>query len=84
MSKSRGNVVDPNKMVDLELKKHEMQQRMMDRVKEQLEIAKDDEWSAIQPLVQKVFDARRETMANSFGRGFGRGPRPGAASRHND
>lgn len=55
----------------------QMQQRMMERVKEQLEISKDDEWSAIQPLVQKVFDARRETMANSFGRSFGRGPRPG-------
>ena len=55
----------------------QMQQRMMERVKEQLEVTKDDEWSAIQPLVQKVFDARRDTMANSFGRGFGRGPRPG-------
>lgn len=55
----------------------QMQQRMMERVKEQLEISKDDEWTAIQPLVQKVFDTRRDTMANSFGRGFGRGPRPG-------
>jgi hypothetical protein len=51
-------------------------QRMMERYKESLEITDEAEWSAIQPLVQKVQDAR---MAIGFGgRGmFGRGPRGG-------
>jgi hypothetical protein len=57
----------------------QFQQQMMERVKERLEVTKDDEWTALQPLVQKLFDARRETMAYGIGRGFsGRGgPRPG-------
>ncbi len=54
----------------------QFQQRMMERYKEQLEVKDDTEWKAIQPLVQKVMDAR---MAVGFGgRGmFGRGPRGG-------
>jgi hypothetical protein len=58
----------------------QFQQQMMERVKERLEITKDDEWTAVEPLVQNLFDARRETMAyGTGGRGFGRrgGPRPG-------
>jgi hypothetical protein len=55
----------------------QMQQRMMDRTKEQLEITDDGEWKAIQPLVQKVMDLRRDTFAG-MGRGmFGRPPRGG-------
>jgi len=50
---------------------------MLERVKEQLEVTKDDEWKAIEPLVQKVFDVRREAMANGIGRAFGRGGRGG-------
>ncbi len=58
----------------------QFQQRMMDRYKEQLEIQDDTEWKAIQPLVQKVMDAR---MAVGFGgRGmFGRGPRGGGGDQ---
>jgi hypothetical protein len=54
----------------------QFQQRMLERTKEQLEITDDNDWKAIQPLVQKVMDVRRETMAG-MGRGmFGaRGPR---------
>lgn len=37
-----------------------MQQRIMDNVKEHLNFTNDTEWSAVQPLVQKVLDARRE------------------------
>ena len=55
----------------------EFQKRMLERVKEQLEVTKDDEWKAIEPLVQKVFDVRREAMANGIGRAFGRGGRSG-------
>jgi len=56
----------------------QFQQRMMERTKEQLEITDDNDWKAIQPLVQKVMDVRRETMAG-MGRGMfgGRGPRGG-------
>jgi len=54
----------------------EFQQRMMERTKETLEITDDGEWKAIEPLVQKVMDARREQMTASF-RGFGRGGRGG-------
>jgi hypothetical protein len=54
----------------------QMRERMMERYKETLEIKDDTEWKAIQPLVQKVMDARRGTMGD-MGRMFGRGPRPG-------
>lgn len=51
------------------------QQFMMNAVRDQLGFTNDTEWSAVQPLVQKVMDAR---MAVGFGgRGFGRGGRGG-------
>ncbi len=50
----------------------QFQQRIMDNLKEQLEITDDAEWKAIEPLIQKVMDLRRETMSG-MGRGmFGR------------
>lgn len=53
----------------------EMQKRMAERTKEQLEITDDKEWQAIEPLVTKVNEARFAAMA---GRGFGgRGGRGG-------
>ena len=55
----------------------EFQQRMMERYKETLEITDDAEWKAIQPLIQKVMDARMAAMSG-MGRGmFGRGGGPG-------
>jgi len=55
----------------------QMQQRMMDNLKEQLEITDETEWKAVQPLIQKVMDARRATMSG-MGRGmFGGGMRRG-------
>jgi hypothetical protein len=54
----------------------QMQQRMMDRYKEVLEVTDDAEWKAMQPLVQKVMDARRDSFGG-MGRMFGRGPRGG-------
>ncbi len=61
----------------------QFQQRMMERYKEILEIKDDAEWKAIQPLVQKVSDARMAT--SSRGRGmFGRGPRPGGDNNQPD
>ena len=50
----------------------EFQQRRMERYKESLEITDDSEWKAIQPLVQKVMDARMAMAPYAgFGRGFG-------------
>lgn len=52
----------------------QMRQRMMERVKEQLEVTADDEWKALEPLINKVFEARRDAMASSIRGFFGRGP----------
>jgi hypothetical protein len=49
----------------------QFQQRMMDNVKERLGFTNETEWSAVQPLVQKVMDARRDM--GGFGGGFRRG-----------
>lgn len=55
----------------------QMRQRMMERFKEQLEITNDAEWQAIEPLVTKLMEARRDAMVGGM-RGFmGRGPRGG-------
>ena len=57
----------------------QMQQRMMDNIKDQLG-ATDDEWNVIQPKLQKVMDAQRETRAGGGMRmlfGGGRGGRGG-------
>jgi hypothetical protein len=47
----------------------EMRQFFLDRVRERLEVKDDAEWNALKPLVQKVMDARRDTMSD--GGGFG-------------
>jgi hypothetical protein len=46
----------------------QMQQRMTEMLRQRLEITDDTEWKAIEPLVQKVTDLRREQMG-----GMGRG-----------
>ncbi|MFZ0826434.1 MAG: hypothetical protein WAO02_03330 [Verrucomicrobiia bacterium] len=48
------------------------QQRMMDNVRDQLGFTNDVEWNAIQPMVQKVMDARRDAAGAGMGRLFGR------------
>lgn len=48
----------------------QMQQRMMERVKEDLGYTNDTEWSAVEPLVQKVMDARRDVGFGGMGRMF--------------
>jgi hypothetical protein len=55
----------------------QMQQRMMERYKEMLEFTSDDEWNAVQPLVQKVTEARREVGFGGMGRGMFGGARRG-------
>src|ERR1039457_2102018 len=53
-----------------------MEHRMMNRYKEVLEGTDGAEWKAMQPLVQKVMEARRDSFGG-MGRMFGRGPRGG-------
>jgi hypothetical protein len=53
----------------------QMQQRRMERVKDELEV-KDDEWAALQPLIQKVMDAQGAVLADRMG-GMFRGGRGG-------
>ena len=55
----------------------QMQQRMMERVQEDLGLTNATEWSAIEPLVQKVMDARRDTAGGGMGRMFGNRNRGG-------
>jgi hypothetical protein len=62
----------------------QFQQRMMDRVMEQLEITDDAERKVVQPLVQKVMDARMAGMGG-MGRGMGGGGRrPGGDNAQGD
>ena len=54
----------------------QMQQRIMDNVRDQLNFTNDTDWSAVQPLVQKVLEARRDVgvgggMRALFGRNRG-------------
>jgi hypothetical protein len=57
----------------------QMQQRMLERVQEQLGFTNDVEWDAVKPLVQKVMEARRDTMS-----GMGRGMFGGGRNRGGD
>ena len=58
----------------------QMQQRIMDNVRDQLNFTNDTDWSAVQPLVQKVMDARRDVGFGNMGRLF-RGNRGGDNNR---
>ena len=59
----------------------QIQQMMMDRLKERLEITNDDEWKAIQGLVVKVYEAQRATRGGMMGFGNRRGG-PGGSSNN--
>jgi len=69
----------------------QFQQHMLDNIKNQLAFTNDAEWAVVQPLVQKVMEARRETMLQGMGPGrMGRrpsdaagNPPPGGESRAN-
>lgn len=52
----------------------QMRQRMLERVREQLGVTKDDEWKIISERVEKVMAARREVPGGFGGGMFGRGP----------
>jgi hypothetical protein len=57
----------------------QFRQRMMDRLKEELEVTDDAEWKALEPLIQAVTDARMATMSG-MGRGMFGGPRRGGGN----
>lgn len=59
----------------------QMRERMMTRLREQMDVKDDTEWKAIEGQIGKVMDARRDTMASEFG-GFGgfRSSRSGSSS----
>jgi hypothetical protein len=60
----------------------QMRARMMERVREQLEITKDDEWKIVSERAEKVMAARREAGGGGMGGMFGRGPGgPGGGGR---
>jgi len=63
----------------------QFQQRMMEGLKDRLEVKDDAEWKALEPLIQKVMDARRDSMSG-MGRGmFGaRGGRGGNDNGNNN
>jgi hypothetical protein len=54
----------------------QMQQRMMERYREQMGVTNDDEWKLIETRIQKVQEARRAVMTGGGMGMFGRGGRP--------
>ena len=59
-------------------------QQIMSDLKDRLEVKDDKEWNALEPLIQKVMDVRREMFTSTF-RGMmgGRAPRPGGDDNSN-
>jgi len=55
----------------------QMQQRRLDNVRQQLDFTNDTDWSAVQPLVQKVLDAQQAARAGGGRGGFGGGRQRG-------
>lgn len=61
----------------------QFQQRIVERYRDRLEISDDAEWKAIQPLIQKVIEARMSMGAGARGT-FSRGGRSGGEANQND
>lgn len=60
----------------------QMRARMIERYREQLEITSDDEWKVIEARVNKVMEARRNSMTGRGGMGF-MAPRGGNDGQQN-
>jgi hypothetical protein len=52
----------------------QFQKRMQEQVRKNLDITNDEDWAAVQPLVQKVMDARRQAREGGGPGMFGPGP----------
>jgi hypothetical protein len=61
----------------------QMEQRIMERYQDQLGFTNDTEWDAVKPLVQKVMEARRDTLSG-MGRGMFGGRNRGGDSQDNN
>lgn len=46
----------------------QFQQRIMENIRAELNFTNDTDWNAVQPLIQKVMDARRDVRAPGMGR----------------
>jgi hypothetical protein len=55
----------------------QMRQRMMDNLKEQLEVTDDSEWKALEPMITKVMELRMSSMRGGMGAGMFRRNRDG-------
>src|SRR5881628_253721 len=55
----------------------QMQQMMMERLRDDLEVKEDAEWKALEPLIQKVMDTRRQVEGDRMRGMFGRRGRGG-------
>lgn len=62
----------------------EFRQRMMDRMKEQLEVKDDAEWKIISERIEKVTTAQREARIGGFGFGGRRGGDRGGGGGDNN
>lgn len=61
----------------------QMRARMMDRYKEQMGVT-DDEWKVLQPKLEKVIAAQRDSRSSGGFGGFGGGPGGGRGGRGSD
>jgi len=50
----------------------QMQQMYLERLREDLEVKEDDEWKALEPVIQKVLDTRRQVDGDRMRGMFGR------------
>jgi Spy/CpxP family protein refolding chaperone len=62
----------------------EFRQRMMDGIRERLEVKSDDEWKIVSERVEKVMTAQRDARGFGGGGMFGRAGGPGGGRRNND
>ncbi len=58
----------------------QFEQRMMDQMRQALEVTSDDEWNVLQPRIKKVNDLRMNSFRGSMGSLF-RGPGDSGKSR---
>jgi hypothetical protein len=72
--RNRGGNFDPAQMM----------QRRLDGIRQQLEFTNDADWSAIQPLFQKVLDAQQAARQGGGRGGFGGGRRGGNNGGNNN
>ena len=61
----------------------QFQQRMLENVRDRLAFTNDTDWAAVQPMVQKVIDARRDVGVPGMGMMMRRGGNGGGGGGNN-